>query len=242
MTVISVPLRLRILASTFFLSIPLIAIEVLIVSRAPVWNLPYRRALYWAMSYGLITFPLVSWILAGKRLAYLISVLLASFWVLTSASVALRMNYPVLGFFTVGLFGLLCFQFYWLSIELGRSFFDPELNWYQGLPSMIPGLVCHLGNGDRQVELKVSRMDRDGAFVFCKSTEVEKVQIVLGLIQHSRLSASFGFRSRIIQCFSRPILMADRGMGIGIQFVQMSADSRKEVGDFVEALRGEGYV
>ncbi len=242
MTVISVPPRLRVAACTLFLCIPLIAVEVLIVSRAPGWNLPYRRAIYWATAYSLIAFPLVSWILAAKRLAFFIALVLGAIWILTSASLAIRLNFPSLGFFTVGLFGLLVAQLYWIRVELNRSFLDPGIHWYQGLPSRVPGLFCNLGDIGQEVELRVSRIDLDGAFVFCKPTEVDKVQLMGELALHSRISVTLRFRDRVVQSLARPILVIDRGMGLGIQFMQMSADSKKEVGDFVESLRGEGYV
>ena len=34
----------------------------------------------------------------------------------------------------------------------------------------------------------------------------------------------------------------ERAEGAGFQFQRMPADMRKELGDFVETLRGEGYV
>ncbi len=242
MTVISVPRRLRVAASTLLICVPLVAVEILIVSRAPGWNLPYRRALYWAFAYLLITVPLISWIIAARRFAVYLAVLLGFVWVLLSASLSIRMNFPLLGFFTVGLIALLFAQFYWVQIELTRSFLDPQLSWYQGLPSTIPGLVCRLGEGEQKVELRVSRMDQDGAFVFCKSTETEKVGVMAELIRRSQLNTTFGFKSQTISCVSRPVLTIERGIGIGIQFIRMSGDAKKEVGDFVEVLRGEGYV
>ncbi len=242
MTVISVPFRLRVAAASLLLCVPLVALEVLIVSRAPAWNLPYRRAVYWAIAYALVSFPLASWIVSANRLAYSIASAFALCWVLTSAFLAARMNYPALGFFTVAIFAVLCVQLYCLFVELRRSFFDPQLEWYQGLPSVIPGLICLLEEGDARVELRVSRLDQDGAFVFCKSTEGEKMALLTRLAGLSKVRASFRFRSSKIHCLSKPILMIERGGGLGIQFVQMSGDSAKQVGDFVAVLRGEGYV
>jgi hypothetical protein len=53
---------------------------------------------------------------------------------------------------------------------------------------------------------------------------------------------AFYFRDRQIECQGRPILSLGQGGGGGIQFLGATDDLNKDIGDFVELLRGEGYV
>ncbi len=243
MTVISVPVRLRVAAVSLLLCIPLIAIEVILVSRAPGWGAPYRQVFYWSMAFAMIVIPLVSWIMAFKRIVWLLAFFLGTMWVVASAAMALRMSFPLLGFFTVGLLALLSAQLYWIRVEMRRSFIDPQLAWYQGVPSPIPGLTCVIGESDQELKLTVSRMDQDGAFAFCKDhQELQKEKTLEQLLRQKMLKVRFEFNSRKISCISRPILLVERGVGLGLQFVGMEPDLEKDVGDFVELLRGGGYV
>lgn len=242
MVVISVPIRLRLAVSALLLVVPLIAIEVLIASRASWWNLPYRKMGTWAAIFALISVPLSVWISSGKKWAYALAVAISTIWVFLSAWAAIRLRYPPLGFFTIFLlfFGFL--ELLWLKSEMERSFFDPQMAWYQGLPKPIPGLQCKLLSGEKTLDLRVSRIDQDGVFVFSSSDGGKSPSPLLTFLEKKKLEMIFNFRDRQITCQGVPTLAIGKGTGAGIQFRWVSADLRKDIGDFVEILRGEGYV
>ena len=52
----------------------------------------------------------------------------------------------------------------------------------------------------------------------------------------------FKFRERQIKCQGVPVRSFGTGVGVGLQFSKVLPDARKDLGDFVELLRGEGYV
>jgi len=242
MIVLSVPLRLRLSVSALFLCIPLIAIEVIIATRAPWWKLPYRNITYWSLTFALICVPLSVWLVSAKKWAFTLSVVLSGAWIFASAWAALRMQYPPLGFFTIFLLFFWVVELSWLKTELERSFFDPQMGWFQGLPKPIPGLRCQLGVGERVVDLRVSRIDRDGVFVFSQVEGGKPSSVLSSLLERRKLEMTFHFRDRQIACQGTPTLSIGMGIGAGIQFLWVSADLKKEIGDFVEVLRGEGYV
>ena len=170
---------------------------------------------------------------SGKRYGLTLTGLFGLLWSLLSAWVSYRNGNPGLAFYTL----FLCF--FWLSIylflqlEMSRSFLDSGLKWYQGMPTPIPGLICL--HSPKESELKVSRMDEDGVFVF--SRENRKIDCALELRE-----IILAFRGREIKCSGKTISLLRGSLGLGFQFCGMSADKRKELGDFVEMLRGEGYV
>ena len=125
---------------------------------------------------------------------------------------------------------------------MGRSFFDPRLSWYQGMPKPIPGLRCRL---EKSLDLDVCRLDQDGAFLFYSANPSQdgKSQGVLpGLLAKRRLSMVFYFRDRQVECQGIPILSLKDGRGMGVQFLGATDDLNKDIGDLLEFLRGEGYV
>ena len=242
MRMISVPLRLRVAIGLIFLSVPWVLIEIALVTSAPWWKLPIRSMTYWGVIFTLICIPVSVWMAAGRKWAYSITVLLSGTWLLASIWLVIVMRLPSLAFFT---FCLLIFQLcvlLWLKLELERSFMDPQMKWYQGAPKRVPGLECQVSLGDSKLDFRVSRMDRDGAFVVVHSQERASLELLPSFLSSKDIQLVFCFRQFKISCHGIPTLSMNEGLGIGIRFHGLSHDSKKELGDFVEVLRGEGYV
>src|SRR5689334_2432547 len=138
MIVTSVPWRLRFAVGSLLLSVPWIALEVMVTTRSGWWEIPWVTMSYWVFAFALIYLPLAIWLMSANRWAYYLTVGLSSLWVGVSVWMAYRMSYPTLGFFTLSLGGYLAAVLSWLKFELSRSFFNPKLSWYQGLPKPIP--------------------------------------------------------------------------------------------------------
>lgn len=159
-------------------------------------------------------------------------------WTVISGLAAIRLHSSALGFFTVFLGAFFVFYYFWLRIELGRSYVAPHMSWYQGLPAPLPGLECELGSNTEKTLFRVNRIDREGAFIFSqKPAELESLSDQNELI--------FVFRNKRIRCSGQAVSALVRGSkrrGYGLQFKGMSADARKILGDFIETLKGEGYV
>jgi hypothetical protein len=241
MRVILVPARLRLAAALLFLCVPLAAIETVIVTRAPWWRLPYRSIGIWSASVFLISLPLSAWLMRGNRWALRVLQLFFAVWLSLNVSVALRTHNPGLGFYSLLLLGLFGSITFWIQHELGRSFFDPRMRWYQGLPKPMPGLSCKVAWGDREVDCRVGRLDREGVFVF-RNDGPGAPPALTALRPDVRSELTFSFRERSITCSGLPMRALDGGRGAGFQFEGLAPDLRKQLGDFIETLRGEGYV
>ena len=237
MRVILIPTRLRFAAVVLFLCVPLAALETVIVTRAPWWRLPLRSIGVWSLSTFLICLPLAVWLMRGNRWAYRILQLFFGAWLFLSAWVAFRTRNPSLGFYTVFLVACFGGLSLWFRQELARSFFDPKKRWFQGLPQSVPGLVCRVTWGDRELDCKVARLDREGAFVVCPG-----VENFTGLKADHPSELTFRFRERTIACKALPMRALGGVRGAGFQFTSMAPDLKKELGDFIETLRGEGYA
>ena len=236
MRVFSIPVRLKCAVALLLLCVPLIALQVIVTFQSPWWNLPLHQIEYWSLAFSLICLPLCTWLLSAKKWAFLITSGLSVLWVFLSAWIALKGRNPSLGFYTVFLSLFLLGSLLWIRSELGRSFLDPQLFWYQGLPKPIPGLSCRVSVGDEMVQLRVSRFDQEGAFVFEAKRKLEFISKI------KALELSFQFRERKLICKGAPVVLTSTGNVLGVRFLRMSSDFKKEIGDFVEVLRGEGYV
>ena len=118
----------------------------------------------------------------------------------------------------------------WLKMELGRSFLSSGTTWYQSLPRPLPTLKCQTSGR----EFKVSRFDRDGAFIFDREPFTAAVP--------KKMELTFVLNNKTIQCEAEPMTLLSGGRGIGLRFKNLKPDIKKDLGDFVEKLRGEGYV
>ena len=238
MRVLHVPPRLRVSTALICFCVPLAALEVVISSRVPWWRLPYKVIGFWSLTAFLLSCPLCFWLLQGKKWAFQFFAAFGLTWVVASASMAMRFKHPPLGFFAIFLacyFGTLL---YWLMNELKQTYFDPQLKWYQGLPKPIPGLRCRItlaGTKTRE-DFRVSRIDQQGVFVFSDRSVQE------GFESPGSARLELSFRDREVICEGLPMVALTRGRAVGFRFQAMTPDLNKKLGDFVENLRGEGYV
>lgn len=238
MRVISTSPSFRAAVGSLILFVPLAGFETLLASRMPWWNLPFRSIAWSAGIAALFCIPLGIAFLRGSAWVHGLAVAIAVTWVAFSAGLSIRLRHPGLGYFVLFL-GVSCYLILgWIRRELGRSFFDPNLSWYQGLPKGIPGLSCELSDGEIRTSWRVGRIDREGVFIFSESARPP------GFAKSNRGNREllFRFRDREMRCAG--VAMRELGWtaGAGFRFAGFTLDQKKEMGDFIEALRGEGYV
>lgn len=249
MSVFSVPLRLRFAALLAFLAVPVIVLQVVLVSKAPWWNLPLEQMRLWAFASGIVILPLSLALGHGKRWALILINALAGAWIAVSIFLAFRYESFWMALIVIAIVLFWILFWLWVRHEMNRSFFNPQVEWYQGLPKPIPGLKCQAdvsvlakGKGAAQkIAFNVCRLDQDGAFIFFDRNKVSgaKAKIVP---QKKKVSLEFKFKDTKLSCFGAPVKKMRAGLGIGIRFVDLNPDLRKELGDFIERLKGEGYV
>lgn len=244
----SVPGRLRLATFFLFLSVPLVSLETVLVTRAPYWDLPLEVIQFWALGVGLIVFPLIVWLNQGRRWALHLIGLFGVLWCLASCVLAVRLRSFWMAFFTVGLSFFWLSIYHWIRFEMNRSFFDPMMSWYQGLPRAIPRLSCELKviaakqespDNQKKFDLKVTRLDQDGAFLFSERRNGLTHPLP---IHKQKLEMTYRFDDRQVKCQGYPVRKLDMAGGIGVRFAFMNSDQTKDLWDFVERLRGEGYV
>jgi hypothetical protein len=241
MRVILIPARLRLAAVLLFLCVPIAALETVIVTRAPWWRLPYVSIGIWSAAVFMVILPLSVWIMRGRAWSLRALEIFFALWLAINAWVALRTGNPGLGFLSVSLLALFGIWALWIRHEMRRSFFDPRMSWYQGLPRPLPGISCRVAWGDREIDCKVSRLDREGAFIFQPPTRLGEAALD-SLRTDVRSELTFSFRERSVRCTGFPVRALDGNRGAGFQFDGLAPDLRKQLGDFIETLRGEGYV
>lgn len=241
MRVILVPVRLRLVAAALFLCVPLAAFETVIVTRAPWWKLPYQSIAIWSASVFLIILPLSIRLMQGRSGAARVLEAFLGTWLVLNTWVAAHSRSPALGFFTLLLLGGFSAWVAWARYELGRSFFDPQMSWYQGLPRPLPGVSCRVAWSDRELDCRVSRLDRQGAFVFQSGARPSDPALT-ALRTDVRSELTFSFRERTVRCTGVPVRALTGDRGAGFQFDGLAPDLKKQLGDFIEVLKGEGYV
>ena len=245
MKVIAVPSRLRLATTLVLLAVPVAALETVIATRAPWWRLPSSTMAVWCPIVAALFLPIAVLLQRGRSWAWDALVGLYTIWVSLSAWFAIRTHHPALGFLTLFLVLFFGVMANWLQQELGRSYFDPRIRWFHGLPAPIPQLECEarvaVGDGEGGSRtFRVARLDEEGTFLFLR--DGPRIGRRALTRRSERIGLKFRFRDRELRCEGYPVRWLREGQGIGIQFRGLAPDMRKELGDFVEILKGEGYV
>lgn len=149
---------------------------------------------------------------------------------------SIRQENVGLGLFSV-FFGIAVFGYLdrlWSAYQTPAI--TPGMSWYQTLPETIPGLALDWGD---LKGLRLSKLNLDGGFVvgsFQKGTEKDLPSEMTLLYRGSKTSCAVvliaALRSKIDSSWA----------GIGVEFKKTDRDSRKDLADFIEVLRGEGHV
>jgi hypothetical protein len=241
MRVICPPTRLRYSGFAFLLIAPLVALQLALALQLPLASVPTRVLENWTGgAFVLSLVPAIGFFRGHPRALWLAAGMLSA-WLLLTIGAALVLVNPGLAFFAVFLAAGGALLLLWIRRQTREAFYDPGLRWYQRLPKPIPGLSCIArpeGSESRE-EFKVSRLSASGAFIFSDRAVPES----LGRRDRS-VELEFKFRDRWLRCTALPMVEVDRGCGAGwgLRFAPVPPDLRKNLGDFIEQIRGEGYV
>ncbi len=229
--------KLRLCVFLISLSFLLAPLEVLVVSKSPWWNLdPVLLFNSSGIAAVLIWFLLLS-LRAGQSWAVRALEVVAVLWVLLTAWMAIRMRSTAIGFFTVFLSAYWFFALQWLRSEVGKSFLDPQMAWYQGQPASVARLTAKfIQKGSEECSsLRVVRLDRDGAFLFSPVSLNLALKRTPGVVE---LQAG----SHHLSVHAVPMSFLSNRSGVGVLFKADTIDDKKKLGDFVEILKGAGNV
>ena len=239
MRVIAVPTRLRWALAFLACSIPLAFYETLSITGNLPWRSKSFLVLGWGIGTALVFIGVAACIVRGFRWSPTLLTVWGATWVLTSTSYAVRMQNYSVAFFTLFLALYWFFARTWIRTEMRRSFFDPRMAWYHGLPRPIPGLECEIADA---TSLQVGRLDEDGAFVFTPSEERARALEAWLNSKAGQTGLRFRFMEKYVDCSGFAVTRLPGGAGAGVQFSGMTPDGRKDLSDFVEGLRGGGHV
>lgn len=237
MRVVSVPIGLRAAAAVLFSFIPLAILEAHFLRTWPIQNV----AVVAVLSVALLSLLLLN----GKKGALPLIFTLFTGWTLGGGWLAVRNRDAGLGYLILLQSAFFFLFLMWIRWEFQRSFIDPQLRWFQGMPRPLPWMRCQIEIPGASTELRVGRLDREGVFLFCGGASQEKARALWAAAGKTGL-IDVVLRLRDRELGARGVIrgVLDRGIdgfGIGLQFSGMTPDARKALGDFIEYLRGEGY-
>lgn len=230
------PERLRRISVLFLLSFPILLLASLIVRRMPWWQWdPTREWLPWVSLFIFICALLLALIRVQKWAIFVIALLGA---LLTTGFIYLSIRQENVGLGLFGLaFGILVYGYVdrlWSAFQFPALF--PGIHWYQSIPEPIPGLAIDWGD---HRGLRLSQLNLEGGFIlgnFKKGTEKNLPTEITLLYRGSKIACGItlisGLASKINSSWA----------GIGVEFKNTDLDSKKDLADFIEILRGEGHV
>lgn len=115
------------------------------------------------------------------------------------------------------------------------------MRWYQGVPQPIHRLFCDVVGDQESHRFQVCRFDRYGAYLFDKRNRLAD-EVLKRIGKKESVKLVFEFRGKTLNCVGKPSSILESGRGFGVRFEGLGLDERKDLGDFVEVLVGEGYA
>jgi len=247
MKVIRAPRALLASSAAVYLLVPVAVFTAGIFSSHVWWDLPIAE-LHAAGWIALAFVAPISWrLVMGRRGAWHA---LATGCILLCVGLLLRAAWirgTLQGLWAVGVSAFCTALLAWIRQEQCRSYFDPQMPWYQGLPIAIPRLTAVVTSGvvpDGR-ELQVCRLNSEGLFAFSRfGAIVPETQVELEL-RHGDPHEERKTRIKgiVVRQFEGRSSKRESGdWGLGIRFHPQEPDAKKELLDFLEVLRGEGYI
>ena len=241
------PRTLQAAAAALFVLVPVAVVTARVFSMRPWWDPSFSRATI----VGAVTLAIVapiSWrLVLGRRGAW---ELLAAGCGLACAAMLVRaaaMRGTAQAIWAVLVSALCAALVSWARREQKKSYFDPEIPWFQGLPAAIPQLTAVVlsGDGGPATELQVCRLDSEGLFAFSRGGPMVagsqlELELRLGDPYEERRARISGFVVRHFEGRSSQRKSGD--WGVGVAFARPGPDAAKDFGDFLEVLRAEGHI
>ncbi len=230
------PERLRRISYYLFLTLPLAMIASLLSRRIAWWQWePRTEWRTWAVLLLALS-AIVLGILRAKRWAFYFSVAGLAALGITCLWYSIRQENVALGLFFVA-YGIAAYAYLdrlWSSFQVPAL--SPGIEWYQTVPEPIPGL--HLDWGDWK-GLRMSRLDLEGGFILGNFPSGGEKNLPSEILFHYR-GTKMSCHVRLLTALASKIDAS--WSGIGVEFKDTDRDTRKDLSDFIEVLRGEGHV
>jgi hypothetical protein len=230
------PERLRRVALLLYIALPLAFFASLIMRRMPWWK--WNPTEEWPIWLGTLAglSIIVFLLFRTSRWTYWFVGVLGAGFTLACLFLSVRQENVGLGLFSVA-FGILAYAY---VDRLGSAFetpaISPGIRWFQSIPEPIPGVTVDWGD---QKNLRLSKLDLEGGFVLGTFPRGAEKNLPSDVMLHYR-GSKMGCEVRIVT--SLPSKIDSTWAGIGVEFKNTDRDSRKELSDFIEVLRGEGHV
>jgi len=248
MKLMDAPRSLLAAAGALFSLVPISVLTAGVFSKREWWNLSISHL----QSVGWVALALVaplSWrLIMGRKGSWetLVAICALGCFLLLLSS-AIHRN-TLQGLWALGVTGVCVFLICWIKREQMRSYFNPQIPWFQGLPRAIPQLrATIIGEGGLVSDppLLVCRVDEEGLFAFSsQGGAVHQSDVEMELFHGSPFDErKVRIKGRVVRQFeSRVCHGQSKDWGIGVRFSWISPDSEKDFLDFLEVLRGEGYI
>jgi hypothetical protein len=236
MRLMKTPHRLRRIAFFLYAGFPLAFFASLISRRMPWWQWDFRSEWpIWAGLFGGLSVFVFAILRVHRWAFYLIASFGAAF-TLVCLVYSVRQENVGLGLFSVA-FGIVAYAY----IDRFGSAFEtpsirPGIRWYQSLPEPIPGVSVDWGG---QKNLRLSNLDLDGGFVLGSFPRGTEKNLPSDVVLHYR-GSKMNCDVQVVTALASKI--DSSWAGIGVEFKNTDRDSKKELSDFIEVLRGEGHV
>ncbi len=267
MWILKTPKPLKDMSFLLGLAVLLVPLQWFLLLKAQGFALPFKE---WFLSPNLgvtvcvgvvLLLMLRHRLLRADPLAWPLLAALSGAWFVGNLLMAIFYRSPLLAFFGLLLIALLGPVLFLIRRELRRPYWNSGLPWYQGRTRLIPDFRAEFtpaSDGTVAPELGplgVGRLDFYGIYLM-EDPKVGPARPLTKLWESwqngKKVGAPVGavllFRGYSVECDLKPVgieqLEASGGpvMGMGFEFVFPSSDKMKQMADFIERLKGEGYV
>ena len=142
------------------------------------------------------------------------------------------------------------FAFYWVRRELSRAFFNASQKWWVGAPVSLGSVFCEFSEKEINIKkVRVSAIDRDGAFLLFSPDEAKEIKKVLKkkpikfrfwLDSEFSFSESFETSAKWVSVWN--FYTNGFWVGLGIRFFPKDLANVKNRDSILSLLKGRGFI
>jgi hypothetical protein len=233
MRIIRRPRHYTLLCLFALLSVPVFVLNIWVMQKGVIAGVIRQDKIIWMACQAAAALLTLRWLLQARWLGFWALAAMASSMLGLNVYFLLTAKNYALAFYALFILILGVLYLAHLYEAIDEPYYHSGQEWFEGNPRFLPRIEAEVKVPSADsVPVRLSRLGARGCYAFpAGGGSLERAEGIALKLGELRLDCGVELVSRSM-----------RGGGLGLRFLALSADERKDISDFIDRVRSAGYV